>query len=345
MSRFLVCALAALAVGGCLDCTDGDYYDCVVRYDPYYGYYNDCHLVRNRCPDNRSVKCPGGHCECTADYQCEPGDICSAGQCVRNTASNGGGNGGGGESADASVPSSGAQSGAGGAPGSTEEPDGGDAATGTGSTSGSAGSSSGSGAASGAGGHGAGGATAHGGSATDGGVSSTAGATSSGGQSSGGGAASSSGGANSGSGAASSAGSGGATTERVHRLDFACVRDTQCGAGECTSGECYVACESDSDCGTGDRCSVETGRRICMPDPNPAVRCDESAICRSDQTCVNGTCHDPCSTDDDCENLQDRCTDNLCFPDRRPIDECVLNVECPADLVCLDGRCVHFGGD
>jgi hypothetical protein len=82
-----------------------------------------------------------------------------------------------------------------------------------------------------------------------------------------------------------------------------------------------------------------------MPDPNPAVRCDESAICTTKQTCVNGTCHDPCAVDDDCENLQDRCTSGLCFPDRRPIDECVLNVECAADLVCLNGRCVSFGGD
>jgi hypothetical protein len=131
----------------------------------------------------------------------------------------------------------------------------------------------------------------------------------------------------------------------VHRLDFSCIRDTQCGAGQCTAGLCYLACESDTDCGTADRCSVETGRRLCMPDPNPPVRCDESAICRSDQTCVNGACHDPCSADTDCKNLEDRCTSGLCFPDRRPIAECVLNVECAADLVCLDGRCVKFGGD
>jgi len=106
-----------------------------------------------------------------------------------------------------------------------------------------------------------------------------------------------------------------------------------------------MACESDTDCGTGDRCSVETGRRICMPDPNPAVRCDESAVCRPEQTCVNGSCHDPCSSDANCANLEDRCDNHLCFPDRRPIAECVLNVECAADLVCLDGRCVKFGGD
>jgi len=82
-----------------------------------------------------------------------------------------------------------------------------------------------------------------------------------------------------------------------------------------------------------------------MPDPNPPVRCDESAICTPVQSCVNGSCHDPCNADADCKNLADRCTDHLCFPDRRPIAECVLNVECAADLVCLNGRCVKFGGD
>src|SRR5690349_18610420 len=111
MSRFLLCGLTAFALSGCLDCVDGDYYDCAVRYDPYFGYYNDCHLVRNRCPDPGAYRCKGGHCGCTADYQCEPGDVCSSsGQCVRNTASSGGGKG---ESPDGST-SSGAGTGAGG---------------------------------------------------------------------------------------------------------------------------------------------------------------------------------------------------------------------------------------
>ncbi len=146
-------------------------------------------------------------------------------------------------------------------------------------------------------------------------------------------------------GASGGSATGNVLTGRIPRLNFSCVRDTQCGAGECASGICYLACESDADCGTGDRCSVETGRRLCMPDPNPPVRCDESAVCPPAQTCVNGACHDPCTTDTDCVNLADRCLSSLCFPDRRPIAECVLDIECPADLVCLDSRCVTFGGD
>jgi hypothetical protein len=107
---------------------------------------------------------------------------------------------------------------------------------------------------------------------------------------------------------------------------------------------CFAACETDAECGIADRCSVESGRRLCMPDPNPVVRCDHSADCRSGQTCVDGTCHAPCDVDTDCADPQDRCLFNLCFADRRPIAECVLNLECTTGLVCLDGRCVELDG-
>lgn len=327
MLRYFVCGLAALSLNGCVDCDDQRVYECVASYDGYYGYHNDCYFVRTFCHDHRH--CSYGNCNqgqpvCSRDGDCAAGQTCSAqGYCVSPGA--GGGASGGAPGADAST-TDGARGGSGGASGSAGAP------TGSGAHSGASGATSADGGAtSGGGGRGGSGATGGGGTNQTGG---TAGAGAPGGA------------ANGGTGTASAGGSAGASQAgRIPRLNFSCVRDTQCGAGECSSGICYVACESDADCGTGDRCSVESGRRICMPDPNPAVRCDESAICTSVQTCVNGTCHDPCSTDTDCKNLQDRCTNQLCFPDRRPIAECVLNVECAADLVCLNGRCVKFGGD
>ncbi len=168
----------------------------------------------------------------------------------------------------------------------------------------------------------------------------------------------SSGGSTTGAGSGGSTGSGGSSGEadaatggssgtdtsggRIRRFNFPCQRNTQCGPGECTEGECFSGCTRDEECGTADRCSVETGRRLCMPDPNPVVKCQDSADCRSDQTCVNGSCHDPCDVDTDCANPEDRCLHQLCFPDRRPMVECVLNVECASGLVCLDGQCVNL---
>lgn len=137
-------------------------------------------------------------------------------------------------------------------------------------------------------------------------------------------------------------GGSGQSGGRIRRFNFPCIRDTQCGAGDCVDEECFTACEDDAECGTADRCSVETGRRVCMPDPNPPVSCDTSADCTSSQGCINGACHDICDVDTDCANVQDRCTYGYCFPDRRPIAECVLNLECPDDLVCLDARCVDL---
>ena len=127
---------------------------------------------------------------------------------------------------------------------------------------------------------------------------------------------------------------------RFSAFEIACTRDSQCGPGKCIAGECFYGCQSDAQCGSGDRCSVESGTRICLPDPNPPVRCTRTAQCASGMLCLNGSCRQTCSETDQCSNLLDRCASNVCQPDRRPLGQCVLNEECPAGSVCLDGACV-----
>src|SRR5690349_12296787 len=72
---------------------------------------------------------------------------------------------------------------------------------------------------------------------------------------------------------------------RYSAFEGACERDSQCGPGKCVSGSCYYGCQSDAQCGSGDRCSVETGVRVCMPDPNPAVQCTRTAQCDEGHAC------------------------------------------------------------
>ena len=127
---------------------------------------------------------------------------------------------------------------------------------------------------------------------------------------------------------------------RFSAFDIACTRDSQCGPGKCSGGECFYGCQSDAQCGSGDRCSVESGTRICLPDPNPPVECTRSAQCASGSVCLNGSCRQTCSETEECSNLLDRCASGVCQPDRRPLGQCVLNEECPAGSVCLDGSCV-----
>jgi hypothetical protein len=129
-------------------------------------------------------------------------------------------------------------------------------------------------------------------------------------------------------------------TRRYSAFEMACERDSQCGPGKCLSGNCYYGCQSDSQCGSGDRCSVESGVRVCMPDPNPPVECTRSAQCDSDEGCLNGGCRQTCTSTEQCDNLLDRCASGFCLPDRRPLGECVVNSECDDGLVCLDGSCV-----
>lgn len=129
--------------------------------------------------------------------------------------------------------------------------------------------------------------------------------------------------------------------KRYSAFDAACVRDSQCGPGKCMDGDCYYGCQTDAECGSGDRCSVESGARICQPDPNPPVSCTRNAQCAEASVCLNGSCRQTCASTDDCTNLLDRCLEGICQPDRRPLVECVLNSECGAGLVCLDGACVE----
>jgi len=127
---------------------------------------------------------------------------------------------------------------------------------------------------------------------------------------------------------------------RYSAFEGACQRDSQCGPGKCVSGSCYYGCQSDAQCGSGDRCSVESGVRVCQPDPNPAIECTRTAQCDDEQACLNGGCRQTCSSTEQCTNLLDRCANGFCIPDRRPLGECVVNSECDDGLVCLDGSCV-----
>jgi len=128
--------------------------------------------------------------------------------------------------------------------------------------------------------------------------------------------------------------------QRYSAFDFPCERDSQCGPGKCLEGACYYGCQADSQCGSGDRCAVESGTRICRPDPNPPVTCTRSAQCTEQAVCLNGSCRQTCVETEECSNLLDRCAAGICQPDRRPLGQCVLNSECGAGNVCLDGSCV-----
>jgi hypothetical protein len=127
---------------------------------------------------------------------------------------------------------------------------------------------------------------------------------------------------------------------RYSAFEGECQRDSQCGPGKCVSGSCYYGCQSDAQCGSGDRCSVESGVRVCQPDPNPAIVCTRSAQCDDEEACLNGGCRQTCTSTEQCTNLLDRCANGFCIPDRRPLGECVVNSECDDGLVCLDGSCV-----
>ena len=128
--------------------------------------------------------------------------------------------------------------------------------------------------------------------------------------------------------------------QRYSAFDEPCERDSQCGPGKCNAGACYYGCQSDAQCGSGDRCAVEQGTRVCLPDPNPPVTCTRSAQCSAGQVCLNGSCMQSCRETEQCTNLVDRCASGVCQPDRRPLGQCVLTSECAAGFVCLDGACV-----
>jgi hypothetical protein len=136
----------------------------------------------------------------------------------------------------------------------------------------------------------------------------------------------------------------GTATEPVQRdtpFDIPCIRDNQCGSGSCVNGLCFYGCSTDENCGSGDRCSVETGRRICSPDPSPPLECSRSSDCGEGLVCLNAACRQACTITADCNNLLDRCRDGICEADRRPIAQCVLSSECAPGQSCLDGSCVN----
>ncbi len=301
--------LSVLAAGSCTDWDDDCYvYDCAPVYYPYFGYYSDCYAVRTSCGHDGDHHRHHGRA-CKLDGDCEPAQYCSSdGYCSANAADAG---------------ADGGASGGSGYPANWLDASVSLDASSTGISSGGGGSNGGggNGASNGGSSSGSGGSGAGPDAGAQVGSSGGAGGTASGG-----------------------ADDQGTSGGRIRRFNFPCQRDTQCGAGKCDNGDCYDACDTDSQCGTADRCSVETGRRICMPDPNPVVKCQDSSECKAGQSCLDGSCHDPCDVDTDCANPEDRCLHNLCVPDRRPMVECVLNVECSTGLMCLDGRCVDLDG-
>jgi len=129
--------------------------------------------------------------------------------------------------------------------------------------------------------------------------------------------------------------------DRYTAFEFPCTRDSQCGPGRCSDGNCYYGCNSDAQCGSGDRCAVESGMRICTPDPNPPIECTRSAQCEANNVCLNGGCREQCTDTAQCTNSLDRCVNGVCTPDRRPLGECVVDTECAEGLACLDGKCVE----
>ena len=95
MWRHVVPGLTAvLALSGCVECDEYSY-NCVWRFAPYYGYYQDCYAVRNQCWDHQH--CEGGNCHgtgtaCKYGSDCNSGEVCNSGHCVSKS-SGGGPNG------------------------------------------------------------------------------------------------------------------------------------------------------------------------------------------------------------------------------------------------------------
>jgi MYXO-CTERM domain-containing protein len=146
-----------------------------------------------------------------------------------------------------------------------------------------------------------------------------------------------------------------------------CPAGQVCVCGLCQAPDCYLP---GFECPAGERCRDHA----CEPDPCWAVSCDPPQFCR------DGTCHDPCETEDVCPPGQ-VCYDGVCVADPcwgvacDPGEDCVdgtctgrcagvgcvpplecdpatgecteppcFYVECAAGYECRDGTCVETGG-
>lgn len=125
---------------------------------------------------------------------------------------------------------------------------------------------------------------------------------------------------------------------RVYDPQLICTSDGQCGGGDCAYNLCQAKCTTELDCGTGDVCISG----FCGKNPNPPSYCIFNSQCGSgsDATCINGTCHANCETDDQCFNLADFCDQGICQPDWRRVSECTLDRDCTvAGQQCVNGDC------
>src|SRR5262249_21823589 len=113
MWRHVVPGLAAvLALSGCAECDEYSY-NCVWRFAPYYGYYQDCYAVQNQCWDHHH--CEGGNCHgsgtaCKYSSDCSSGEVCNSGKCALPKSSGGAAGGSSGADEDGSMTGTGAVS-------------------------------------------------------------------------------------------------------------------------------------------------------------------------------------------------------------------------------------------
>ena len=138
-----------------------------------------------------------------------------------------------------------------------------------------------------------------------------------------------------------------------------CVRDD-----ECTSNEACInrVCKNPCDCGQGAECFLSGHRPVCRcPEGtigNPQIACvdpgcQSDSECTDKETCVDGTCINPCLIDDPCG------ANAVCFPERHqancrcnegfegdPFVGCIAigcrtDADCPLDKACRNRDCVN----
>ena len=99
---------------------------------------------------------------------------------------------------------------------------------------------------------------------------------------------------------------------------------------ECVDGSCVIKqCNSDTDCSPDKECTVDSGRRICVP-----IVCYRDEVCRSSYVCEDTQCIAPCTDrdgDNPCETTEELCQSGHCIV---PVPECTGDLECADQLIC-----------